>query len=98
MLLNQIVNEPQKALLNLERYVNDGSPSGFTHINQTSYETSPTSDRDFFFLDLLCVEDLVETIGILPKFFEEFGQGIIFIHPDMNGMYKDKNFYTKKVV
>ena len=48
MLLNQIVNEPQKALIYLERYVNNGSPSGFTKINQTSYETSPLSDREFF--------------------------------------------------
>lgn len=96
MLLNQIVNEPQKALFYLERYVNDGSPSGFTQINQTSYETSPMSDRDFFCLDLLCAKDLVETIGILPDFFEKFGHEVIFIHPDMNGVYNKKNYNTKK--
>lgn len=96
MLLNQIVSEPQKALIYLERYVNDGSPSGFTQINQTSYETSPVSDRDFFYLDLLCVEDLVETIGVLPDFFEKFEHQGIFIHPDMNRIYKKKNYNTKK--
>lgn len=96
MLLNQIANDPQKALVYLERYVNDGSPSGFTCIHQTSYETSPASDREFFFLDLLCVGNLVETIGVLPDFFEEFGQDTIFIHPDMNDIYKKKNFQTKK--
>lgn len=96
MLLEQIVNDPEKALCYLERYVNDGSPSGFTYINQTSYETSPASDRDFFCLDILYAEDLVETIGILPNFFEEFGRNIILIHPDMNDMYKKRNFHTKK--
>ena len=96
MLLKQIVNDPQKALLYLERYVNDGSPSGFTCINQTSYETTPASDRDFFYLDFLCVEDSVETIGSLPSFFEGFERNTIFIHPDMNGMYKKRNFHTKK--
>lgn len=96
MLLNQIVNEPQKALIYLERFVNNGSPSGFTKINQTSYETSPLSDREFFYLDLLCIDDLVETIGILPDFFEEFGHEVIFIHPDMSKMYKKKNYNTKK--
>lgn len=96
MLLEQIIDDPQKALIYLERYVNNGSPSGFTCINQTSYETSPASDKDFFCLDMLCEDDLVETIGILPDFFEEFGRNIIFIHPDMNSMYRKKGFHIKR--
>ncbi len=96
MLLEQIFNEPKKSLLYLERYVNDGSPSGFTCINQTSYETSPFSDMEFFYLDILCVGDLVETIGSMPNYFEEFGNDIILIHPDMSDIYRIKNFNIKK--
>lgn len=83
MLIKQIIDNPKKSLIYMERYVNDGSPSGFTWINQTSYETSPVNNSEFFFLDSLYTEEL-EVVGELPSFFTLFGKDIILIHPDMS--------------
>lgn len=96
MKLKQIMAEPMKTLLYMERYVNDGSPSGFTWINQTSCATSPLSEQEFFFLDILYGEDGVETIGEFPFFLNKFGKKMIFIHPDMSEQYYKKGIRIEK--
>lgn len=94
MLLEQIVEHPDSSLLYMERYLNDGSPSGFTYKNQTSYNTSPSGKNKYFYLDIVCCENnLIERIGKTPCFI----QGIpIFIHPDMSALLSKKGILTKK--
>lgn len=87
MLLQKICDQPIKSLLYMERYVNDGSPSGFTWINQTSPKTAPLGEEEFFFLDRLITEKPVEKIGRLPRYLKQFGENSIFIHPDMYEQY-----------
>lgn len=96
MLLKQIIDNPQMSLLYMERYVNNGSPSGFTWINQTSNDTSPLGGKEYFFLDRLCVEDKIEVIGDIPTFFDLLGNNSIFIHPDMRKLYSKKGLQIQK--
>lgn len=46
--INKLLDDPQGCLDYMERYINDGSPSGFTFINNTSLETNPLSDKQSF--------------------------------------------------
>ncbi len=97
MLLEQIVNNPQKALLYMERYINDGSPSGFTWINQTSNNTMPKSNAEFFYLDMICCEkNSLEIVGNIPSFFKDFGENKIFVHPDMSDILLKKGVFIQK--
>lgn len=96
MNLKQIINEPMKSLLYMERYVNDGSPSGFTWLNSTSCMTSPLGEQEYFCLDVLCGENEIDIIGEVPGFFSKFGQKKIFIHPDMYEQYYRKNIRIEK--
>ncbi|MBU0678980.1 MAG: hypothetical protein KJ626_12790 [Verrucomicrobia bacterium] len=41
MQLAQVIEQPIEALVHMERYVNKGSPSGFTFLHSTSPETAP---------------------------------------------------------
>lgn len=85
MMIEKIISDPEAALVHLDRYVNDGSPSGFTEINKTSHQTDTFSPNPFFTL---------YKIEASPDEFEIYGQlteGIpllkheLFIHPDMTG-------------
>lgn len=96
MILEQVMNNPKNSLLYMERYVNNGSPSGFTWINQTSNETSPLCEKEYFLLDILCVEDTIELVGDIPAFFNAFGENSILIHPDMYEVYNKKGFKIQK--
>ena len=98
MKLKQIMDEPMKSLLYMERYVNDGSPSGFTWINQTSWMTSPLSGQEIFYLDALYGEDQITITGEDPGFLSKFGGKMIFIHPDMYEQYHGKGIRSEKSV
>src|SRR5438093_1169803 len=63
----------------LERYVNDGSPSGF-HSRTTSAKTSPVTGEDRFPLLEFGDED-IECIHLGNK-QELFAKGINYAHPD----------------
>ena len=54
MLIEKIAEAPDAAIIHMERYVNKGSPSGFTFNNTTSAQTSPFQDQGTF--KLPCVE------------------------------------------
>ena len=66
--------------LYMERFVNNGSPSGFTFKHSTSPETNPFTGEDVFhlwnFSDALA--DSVIEIGSVPEFF----RGVNYAHPD----------------
>lgn len=94
MKIDRLINEPEKSLNYMERYVNDGSPSGFTWKYSTSKLTSPISDNKRFKL-LLCHSDkeIIKTYGIYPQYLA-CGAGTILIHPDMS---KDSRLATFEI-
>jgi len=72
----------ETSFLHLERYVNNGSPSGFTSKYATSAQTSPFGPCENFHL---CAMEFPESIEVLnfgkePKFFEKWQ---MLVHPDM---------------
>ena len=87
MLLKNIDFSSSKDYLHMERYVNGGSPSGFTGIYSTSEDTRAKSDKESFYL---CSVELPENItfqdfGVKPNYFK----WQMLIHPDM---LKDRMF------
>lgn len=87
MNIETLIKDPKKSFLYMERYVNDGSPSGFTWLNQTSNNTTPRSNNEYFFLDQFYSTN-IDIIGKRPVNCL-FGNNILYIHPDMNIMYCD---------
>lgn len=81
MLLREIATSPRIARRYMERYLNNGSPSGFTQKHTTSSETSPFGTvADFSLLTASLSDDLIEDFGELPSWL---CPGEIPLHPDM---------------
>lgn len=81
MLLREIAAGPTSARRYMERYVNNGSPSGFTHKYTTSPETSPFGATPAFtLLTASLPHSLIEDFGELPGWL---CPGEIPLHPDM---------------
>jgi len=81
MLLREIAGRPTIARRYMERYVNNGSPSGFTHKYTSSPETSPFGPTPSFPLPTASLPDfLIEDLGGLPDWL---CPGQIPLHPDM---------------
>src|ERR1044072_1652566 len=89
MNLDDIATDPRAALSAMERYVNVGSPSGFTFLNTTSEHTRPHGIVPYFQLAEVVPrrEVRVTNIGQLPPNLfrnkEETNQ--MLVHPDMLG-------------
>jgi len=83
MLLDQFAKEPLKSLQYAERYVNDGSPSGFA--KTTSEATSPIGTSSSFHLFAATAPaKLFSSLGYIPTWpGEELQQEWMLIHPDM---------------
>ncbi len=84
MLLDEFMDNPREAYLKAERYVNVGSPSGFTDANTTSERTQPRSSYSSFDLCQVRFRDgvLLEDVGCRDDGRYAM-QGCMFIHPDM---------------
>ncbi len=65
----------------LERYVNNGSPSGFTDKNNTSIGTRAQDSNDYFWLPLVAFED--DAISFEMGINNCFSKRILPVHPDM---------------
>ena len=50
MKANNIFDNRMEMYVYMERYVNEGSPSGFTTVHTTSYETNPFTGKESFYL------------------------------------------------
>jgi len=74
------VNKKDKYIY-LERYVNDGSPSGFSDIHSTFERTNPFRGEDRFPLLEFCDVDL-ETVSFGEENQGLFKRGVNYAHPD----------------
>lgn len=83
MNLIDIEINPQEAFIYLDRYVNDGSPSGFSEKYRTSANTDPFGSAKKFHLYTVdgSISDF-EIYGIVPKKIP-LNKNDFFIHPDM---------------
>jgi hypothetical protein len=81
MLLREIAARPTITRRYMERYVNDGSPSGFTYKYTSSPETSPFGTTSTFTLPAATLPlHRIEDLGELPGWL---CAGEIPLHPDM---------------
>lgn len=98
MMIEEIIKNPEESLLYMERSVNDGSPSGFTLMNQTSPETTPLGETESFLLDVLDGTDVkLKEFGEIPPFLKDSGECLrVYIHPDMYGIYRRKGLKIRK--
>jgi len=83
MHLGDLLDKSYQGYINAERYLNNGSPSGFSDTHTTSAYTHPKSATPSFKLKNIRFEPniLVETIGRLNTKYGD--DGCIFIHPDI---------------
>jgi hypothetical protein len=76
---NELFIDKEKKYIYLERYVNDGSPSGYTEIHTTSDKTNPFRGEDRF--PLLEFQDSDIEYTLLGE-HELFKRGVNYAHPD----------------
>jgi len=84
--LGEILNNPSSALLQLERFVNKGSPSGFHTLEGVSWQTHPENESDHYKLPLVKFrESDVEFSyhGSLPDALMDNNGALYACHPDM---------------
>lgn len=81
MKIDNLFSYKEKNYLYLERYVNDGSPSGFDRIHTSSKQTSPRDGADYYSLPIIEFNNNIkfEYIGD-DKFLSNPRQ--MFCHPD----------------
>lgn len=96
MHLDNIINNSLESLIYMERYVNDGSPSGFTELYNTSNNTNPFSLNKSFILPYIKPsKNFISDFGdfvIINKELPFFNSTTFFIHPDMIGHYDIKKY------
>lgn len=90
MRIDEIAANPRLSLITMERYVNDGSPSGFTFVNTTSEHTRPRGSVSSFRLAEVLPRDgvLIHNLGQIPPCLfttEGFSIEGMLVHPDMLG-------------
>lgn len=81
MKIEEFIANPIKAFIKAERYLNDGSPSGFSDKNTTSFQTCPRSATRNFNLKQLKFEGKIQEIGDFDNI--RISRDTMFIHPDV---------------
>lgn len=99
MLLNDIILHPTTSLQYLERYVNDGSPSGFSKLYTTSPSTSPFEFSAWFHpYFAVAPTECFKHFGLIPSYpGMEFthSDNWLMLHPDMATKLSKKNKQIK---
>lgn len=80
MKANTIFDNRMEMYVYMERYVNEGSPSGFTTVHTTSYETNPFTGKESFYLLEFCDNDCKTFVRGEEN--ELFTTGKNYAHPD----------------
>lgn len=99
MKAKELFTDKEAKYIYLERYVNDGSPSGFTEKHTTSDETNPFKGIDNF--HILEFDDSNDECIFLGE-HELFHNGVNFAHPDSkssnNLSQANKNLIDSKLI
>ena len=95
MILENIRFNNTQDFLHLERYVNQGSPSGFTDIYTTSFLTSPKERFSSFHLAGVRFHDesIISKFGTKPKEIDDAWH--MLVHPDMLYNPVNNDFFSK---
>lgn len=75
-----LFRDQENTYIHLERYVNDGSPSGFTEVHTTSDRTNPFRGEDRF--PLLAFADADLKVSHLGRNDTIINSDLNFVHPD----------------
>jgi hypothetical protein len=97
MLLSEIISQPYNSRMYLERYVNDGSPSGFSTQHTTQLNTSPFGlNPDFNPYICYAPTEYFKNYGYIPQINNS--DNWIIIHPDMiqNSFFLNKKFHLEQ--
>lgn len=90
MKIDELLKDNTASLDYMERYINDGSPSGYTRKNTTSEFTNPFSNKKWF--NLYCLyypSSWSVVIGKLPSFLKKTSPiDNIIVHPDFNKRFE----------
>lgn len=81
MKLDRIIKEKEQAYLYMERYVNNGSPSGFDRKHTSSTVTAPRGKSPYYDLLILRFDDSIE-IKAIGDDVGIIGERCMFCHPD----------------
>ncbi len=81
MLLQNILKNKDASYVYMERYVNNGSPSGFDKIHTSSDNTSPRSEIESFDLYVIRFNDSVKTKHVGDE-INVLENNCFFCHPD----------------
>ena len=81
MKLDRIIKGKEKSYIYMERYVNNGSPSGFDRKHTSSKVTAPRSKAPDFDLLVLEFDESID-IKTIGKDVSIIGERCIFCHPD----------------
>jgi ferric iron reductase FhuF-like transporter len=86
MLLAKLIERPTEALCYMERYINDGSPSGFSQSHATSPETAPLGRSSPFRLYAVdCAPEELSVFGSFNNACTFVNAYEMLLHPDMAG-------------
>lgn len=81
MRVESIFENKENVLVYMERYVNDGSPSGFDRIHTSSIKTSPRGTQSFFNLPIIQFDETIKFINVGSN-VGLLKDRCIFCHPD----------------
>lgn len=81
MRLDRIIKDKERAYIYMERYVNNGSPSGFDRKNTSSKYTAPRGKFPNFNLLVLRFDESIE-IKTIGKDVDIIDERCVFCHPD----------------
>ncbi len=81
MKIDNLLESTESTYIYLERFVNNGSPSGFSK-NTTSIDTCPQGGNSFFNLPIIQFDDTIDVEGIGESKFFNLPENCVFCHPD----------------
>lgn len=97
MNVENIIKNPYESLDYMERFVNDGSPSGFSFKYTTSKQTSPLYVSKY---SLCAIENSYSNtieIGKLPEVLSQKYGALFFVHPDWKNNSRSFNVVNTNV-
>lgn len=95
MLISQIQEDPIASFDYMERLVNDGSPSGFTQVHNTSRETNPLYSEEFNVKKLYLSKNgqIISRGECGSADIVSSEEQFIYIHPDLLNEETNPTFY-----